>query len=714
MPTPPANQLANESSPYLQQHATNPVDWLPWGDEAFARAKAEDKPVFLSIGYSTCHWCHVMAHESFENAEVAAVMNEHFINVKVDREERPDVDRVYMAFVQASTGGGGWPMSVWMTPERTPFYAGTYYPPDDRWGRPGFVSILQSIAKIWRDDRERVEKQATHSVQVLQQFAGRSWEGDGTLDPALIERAYTVLWESFDEQWGGFGGAPKFPRPAVLHMLWRVHAAARDRGNSELAESAKSLASVTLSKIVAGGIHDHVGGGFHRYSVDAHWHVPHFEKMLYDQGQLVVALVEGYLITGDTTFAHAVRDTLDYVGRDLSAPGGGFYSAEDADSTKPDNPGEHGEGAFYVWSAAELRELLGERDAAMFARHYGVEDGGNAAEGADPHGEFTGLNVLIRRETITETAEAVGESVGKTEAVLKTCCKKLFAAREKRPRPHRDEKVLTAWNGLMVSGYARAAMALSDPDYRQRAEKAAEFMREHMRDSESGELYRTWTNGKLGGKAFAEDYACLIQGLLDLYEATLDWRWIDWATELQRIEDKLFWDEAGGGYFSSSGRDQTVLVRLKDDHDGAEPAASSVSAMNLLRLGRLNGDESAIKLAEKTMRAFVGAADRSAQALPYMMCVLADWLRPSRQVVLAGERGAADFEALRAEVSKRYLPGIVVTSTSSRSEDSKPPWLEEMTSVDGRAAAYVCKDFACQLPVKTAADLAMLLDPEKA
>ncbi len=703
------NRLADESSPYLLQHADNPVNWQPWGDEAFARARAEDKPVFLSIGYSTCHWCHVMAHESFENEELAALLNEHFVSIKLDREERPDVDRVYMTFVQATTGSGGWPMSVWLTPDRLPFYGGTYFPPEDRWGRPGFGTVLRALAKTWREDRDRVLRQGAHAFQVLQQFAGHSVPGRGGLDPSAIGKGLDFFRESFDETWGGFGGAPKFPRPAVLQFLWRAHAM---KGGGD---DARRMAEATLRKMIAGGINDHVGGGFHRYAVDATWHIPHFEKMLYDQGQIVCALVEAWQATGDPVFENSIRDTLAYARRDLASPGGAFYSAEDADSIRPGSDGgERGEGAFYTWRAAELRDILGDQRMAVFGPRYGVEENGNAPEGADPHGEFNGLNTLVERLSLADAAAAARMGAREAEALLAECRAALFAAREKRPRPHRDEKVLTAWNGLMISAFARASAALGDAQLLSPAARAAGFIRERMWNVDTGALLRGHTAGRPGGGGFAEDYAFLAQGLLDLYEASFDTQWLEWAAQLQDAMDRLFFDEDGGGYFSSSGRDPGVLVRMKEDHDGAEPAPGSVAAMNLIRLGRIFGDDQRLDRARRTLEASSGTWERAPQSLPAMLAALADWLRPPCQIVLAGAPGAPDFKALETVVRRRLLPGVILLAIGDDASrawlGSRAPWLNDMRPVDGRAAAYVCDNFACQLPITDPAALEQMLD----
>ena len=715
------NRLENETSPYLLQHADNPVQWYPWGEDAFAKARAEDKPIFLSVGYSTCHWCHVMAHESFENADVAAVINAHFVPIKVDREERPDIDRVYMTFVQATTGQGGWPMSVWLTPDLQPFYGGTYFPPEDRWGRPGFISILNALARIWREDRERVIEQGAHAVQVLRQFGGQSHASTAEAPAAAqqpgtgaLDAAFEHFRASFDAEWGGFGGAPKFPRPAVLTLLARVHASARERGDTARAESAADLLLTTLRHMVEGGMHDQLGGGFHRYSVDRTWHVPHFEKMLYDQAQIAGALLDGYLISGDESLAEAVRRTLDYVTRDLMSPRGGFYSAEDADSRRTQEGDEHGEGAFYIWSADELREALGRERAAVFAIHHGVFEEGNAPEGSDPHGEFAGRNILLGRKTVSGTAAETGLPAERVASLLAESRAILLERRAARPRPHRDQKILAGWNGLMISAFARAAQVLDEPAYAATASRAAEYILHAVWDGIGGMLHRGWCAGRRGGMAFAEDHACLVQAFLDLYEATFEIRWLKWAIDMQDLQDQLFWDAGAGGYFSSSDRDPSVLVRMKEDHDGAEPSPSSLAVLNLTRLGRMMADEARLSRAADTMRAFAGTWERAPQALPLMLAGLSDRLQPHRQVVLAGDRERADFAALARVVRRRFRPGLVTLAADGAEGQRwlarRVPSIKGMVPVDGRAAAYVCQDFACQLPVTDPAQLAALLD----
>ena len=578
-----ANALASEKSPYLLQHARNPVAWHPWGKAAFEKARSEDKPIFLSVGYSTCHWCHVMAHESFEDPAVAAVMNELFINVKVDREERPDVDRVYMTFVQATTGSGGWPMSVWLQPDLKPIAGGTYFPPDDRYGRRGFLSVCRAIAHAWRDEREKVLAQGERIVASLRDYARPApVEARTASDSApglqeTLRAAAAALEAGFDPEWGGFGNAPKFPRPVTLSLLLRI--AARFGWERPEQEELRRMILITLDRMAAGGMHDHLGGGFHRYSVDRFWHVPHFEKMLYDQAQLAVVYLEGYQISGREGYARVARDILAYVRRDLSSPEGGFYCAEDADSLLVHGQPEHAEGAFYVWTSAEIEEALTAEEADAFCKHYDVEAEGNAPEGSDPHGEFTGKNILFQRRPAPENAAAL----------LASARAKLLKVRARRPRPHLDDKIVTAWNGLMISAFARASQVLDNPAYLDDAVRAADFLRRHLYREEDGILLRSYREGPAPVEGFADDYAFLIQALLDLYEAGFDPAHLYWARRLQAKQDELFYDPAEGGYFAVSERDTSVLLRLKEDHDGAEPSANSVSALNLARLSAMTG-----------------------------------------------------------------------------------------------------------------------------
>ena len=705
------NRLAREKSPYLLQHAQNPVDWLPWGEEAFAKARAENKPIFLSIGYSTCHWCHVMAHESFESAAVAEIMNREFVNIKVDREERPDVDRVYMTFVQATTGGGGWPMSVWLTPELKPFVGGTYFPPEDRWGQPGFAKVLERIAGAWKQDREKISEQGTKIIAALEQ----SVAGPGDPGPALggkaLEAAYQQIARSYDAHEGGFSVAPKFPRPVTLNFLTRMHAR---NPSSDSGKHALEMTLFTLRKMAAGGIHDQLGGGFHRYSVDTYWHVPHFEKMLYDQAQLAVAYLDVFQISREPLFEKVARDIFAYVQRDMTAKGGGFFSAEDADSEIPGGAGigdpghsKKAEGAFYVWDKKEIDAVLGPA-APVFNFHYAVKPEGNVPAGGDPHGEFTGKNILIELGNVAATANQFGKDEAEVEELLAESRAKLFECRRKRPRPHLDDKIITAWNGLMISAFARAAQALNEPRYLDAAHNAAVFVSKELYDGSRKVLFRNYREGRGAVEGFADDYAFLIQGLLDLYEASFDVGWLRFATELQEIQDQLFFDKERGGYFSGAGNDPSILLRLKEDNDSAEPAASSVAALNLFRLAQIRNEARWFEQAEKTIDAFAPQIGHFASAMPQMLVALDLALSKPRQIVIAGNRDAAETRALVAEVHRHFVPNKVLLladgGDGQRYLEEKLEALRAMKPIDGKSAAYVCENFTCKAPVT---------DPEK-
>ncbi len=712
------NALVREKSPYLLQHADNPVDWLPWGEAAFARARAEDKPIFLSIGYSTCHWCHVMAHESFENEAIAALLNEHFIAIKVDREERPDVDRVYMTYVQAMTGHGGWPLSAWLTPELKPFYGGTYFPPEDRHGRAGFPAILRAIARGWREERAKLVAEGERAIAALREHAAGKGPQAGSADEtplavaggAAFEQGLDYFIGAFDARHGGFGGAPKFPRAANLNFLFRC--AAIQGVASVAGAEAVGLAVQTLRGMAGGGMHDHVGGGYHRYSVDEAWFVPHFEKMLYDQAQIALNALEARQATGDERYAWMARDIFDYVRRDLTSPAGGFYTAEDADSLVAAGGTEHAEGAFYVWSAAELRTVLGE-DTPLFAAHFGVLEAGNVPPAQDPHGEFPGKNILVQRRALGETAAQFGLTPEQANDRLLAALAKLREVRAKRPRPLLDDKIVTANNGLMISALARGAMVLGEPEHLAAATRAAEFVRRELFDAASGGLFRSWREGRGAAEGFAEDYAYLIQGLLDLYEASFELRWLQWAAQLQAAMDARFWDGERGGYFNSQAGDASIVLRLKEDYDGAEPAPSSVAAMNLLRLETMLHDDGLRQRALDTIGAFRAQWGGTPHAMPEMLCVLGGALEPPRQVVLAGDPAHEDFRVLAAVLHERLGPRRAVLAVTDEVDRAwlaaRAPGLADMRALGGRATAYVCEDFTCQAPVTDPAELRRLL-----
>ncbi len=674
------NALAREKSPYLRQHAHNPVDWLPWGEQAFEKARRRDKPIFLSVGYSTCHWCHVMAHESFENEDVAEVLNRDFVPIKVDREERPDVDRIYMLFVQASTGSGGWPMSVWLTPDLKPFFGGTYFPPDNRYGRPGFVDLLQHLARAWKEDRVRVEDSSANVLDQLRAIAGTS-NVAGEVTRELFESAFWPLRRTFDARWGGFGSAPKFPRPVVLNYLLRHFSLTN---NSEALE----MTAETLRGMARGGMHDHLGGGFHRYSVDERWFVPHFEKMLYDQAQLAVSYLEAFQITSEPVFAGTARDIFGYVLRDLTSSDGAFYSAEDADSPDPENPSHAGEGAFYIWRQSEIEAVLGKPDGELFSKYFGVEPNGNVDQ--DPHGEFTGRNIL--HETGSD-ADFSGERLAAAK-------RRLLEVRAKRPRPHLDNKILTAWNALMISAFAKGYEILGDRVYLDAAISASNFIRRTMRGA-NARLLRRYCEGDAAVPAFLDDYAFFAQAMLDLFEATGAPEYLDEALRVARGNLREFEDQDHGGFFSTAPDQSDLVLRIKDDYDGAEPSGNSVATDLLLRLAHLTADDEFRTRAQRTLESFAPRLKVQPAAAPQMLCAAGRSLVSPEQIVIRHEGPYTEgVSQLVHEQRKRFAPYacvIAISDTSAAGLAQSAPFLASLER-KGRVTIYECRNFACELP----------------
>jgi uncharacterized protein len=703
MPAAAPNRLANEKSPYLLQHALNPVDWYPWGDEAFAKARLEQKPIFLSIGYSTCHWCHVMEHESFEDAAIASLLNTLYVPIKVDREERPDVDRLYMAALNALGHNGGWPMSMFLTPALKPFYGGTYFPPENRHGRAGFPHVLRKIADLWNTERTNIEASAESVVSYLQDVAGAV--GEGSVDAhTCAARCFEEFAGMFDHAEAGFGGAPKFPRPSVFHFLTRYH---HRTGDAE----ALAMTASTLQAMAAGGVYDHVGGGFHRYAVDAAWRVPHFEKMLYDQAQIVLALLDASQITGAPLYAHVARETIDYVLRDLRGPDGEFYSAEDADSPKPDQPDEHGEGAFYTWRQAEIEALLGGT-AQEFVAHYGVEPEGNAP--FDPGHEFTGVNILFRSRSGSDEATVTTGSGNPTGDEFADARRVLLRARSLRLRPLRDDKVLTAWNGMMIGACARAASVLDEPAYREAAIHAAELVLARLFDPQTGVLLRRWRDGEALHRAHLEDHMFLANGLLELHASTGDPEWIAKAITLAERALEIFGDPVGGGLFDTDGTDGRVLVRMKERHDGAEPSGNAIAAAVFVRLAVLTGGEKWRTAAEGIWNGFQPWLERQPSVLPLMTATLQGAAGKSSQLVIVGPHEHEGTRALLREYWSRFLPDtVLITAGEPRYQDALSrlvPFAAGLPMIDGKPTAYLCEEFACRLPVTSAEDLGRLLD----
>jgi len=705
------NRLIHEKSPYLLLHAHNPVDWYPWGEEAFAKAKREKKPIFLSVGYYTCHWCHVMERESYSSPAVAELLNRWFVSIKVDREERPDIDNEYMSFVEATTGSGGWPMNVFLTPDLKPFFGGTYFPPDDRSGQTGLRALLPRIADAWSKQREEITRSADSITQKLQQVVNSGVGGGGPLQAGLLDKTYEQIRQSYDAANGGFGEVPRFPRPVVPNFLLRYWS--RTGKKDALDMVLKNLRSMS-----GGGVHDQIGGGFHRYSTDGRWRVPHFEKMLYDQAQLATLYTEAYQATNDPFYAGVARDTLDFTLREMQSPEGAFYSALDADSPLAKGKAEHGEGVFYVWTEEEIERGLGKETAAVFNFRYGVEAGGNVASAQDIEGWLKGKNVLYESCTIAETAKKFGKTEAQTSELLKDAKQKLFTQRSLRPRPPVDTKIITSWNGLMISALAKASQALDEQKYLKAANRAKVFLQSQLYRPVSGKLKRRYRAGSADLDGYLDDYTFLNQGLLDLYEASFDVRLLSWAEQLQQAQDRLFWDEKLGGYFTTSGQDRSILLRTREAYDSVEPSPNSVAAMNLLRLWQIFDKQAYKDNADKTLAAFAPRLEQMPEAMPYMMSALNFSLAKHRQIVIAGAPGADDTRALLRLVWQRYIPNrVLLLADGAEGQRQLGRWLPLLANVirkQGRATAYICENYVCNLPTTDPPTVARLLDGSQA
>ncbi|OAD00075.1 hypothetical protein MUCCIDRAFT_113528 [Mucor lusitanicus CBS 277.49] len=699
------NRLINEKSPYLLQHAHNPVDWYPWGEEAFNKAKQENKPIFLSVGYSTCHWCHVMEHESFESESVAAIMNQKFVNIKVDREENPGVDKLYMTYVQLTSGQGGWPMSVFLTPDLNPFFGASYFPPEDQYGKPGFKTLLNRIAQLWETDPQKVKASGENMTQQLRSYIqAKPAELTSALDPiAVAAETYHHFENSFDPVYGGFGPAPKFPTPVQLQFLIDYYMYNRQKKTAD-AQKALEMALFTLKKIAAGGIHDHVGSGFHRYSTDKKWHVPHFEKMLYDQAQLLSLYSSAYQITGEAVFAEVTRDIILYVSRDLHHAQGGFYSAEDADSLPLDKSTKKLEGAFCVWEISELQDILGLVNSYVVGVHYGCKEEGNVDPAQDPQNELKRKNVLSESQSIEDTAKAAGMTPTEVHEILNLAKIKLWEYRAKvRPRPHRDEKILTSWNGLMITGLVHAYDAIQDEEIIKLAVEAAEFIYHQLYDPSTHTLLRSYCNGPSDIQGFIDDYCNLIQALLDLYEVTFDERWIEWAFALQEKQNELFYDAEQGGYFNVTVDDTSILVRMKEEQDGAEPSANAVSLRNLVRLASLLEVSAYFNKAQETVSAFRLSLSKFPFAIP---ALVASFMLVSN----AGRPTDPTMSTFKKIVSRVFMPNKLVALAKLEgfiaSKNSVIKQIAEQSqSLVNEPAAYICENFACGLPIYDAEQL---------
>ncbi len=700
------NRLIKEKSPYLLLHAHNPVDWYPWGEEAFAKAQRENKPIFLSVGYFTCHWCHVMERESFSNPEVAALMNSSFVSVKVDREERPDIDRVYMTFVEATTGSGGWPMTVFLTPDLKPFFGATYFAPRDQFGRPGLLTILPKIVEIWKSKQSDVVNSANDITQKLQAQMNAMPASTESLGSSVLDKTYEQIKRSYDSKNAGFGGGQKFPRPVALEFLFRDW-------KRTLRKDSLDMALHTLEAIARGGVHDQLGGGFHRYSTDPEWRVPHFEKMLYDQAQLAISYSEAYQITHGSSYAKTASEILDFTLREMRGPEGAFYSALDADSPLGPGKSKSGEGIFYVWTATEIERTLGPQTAPIFAFRYGVEAAGNVPPQRDIEGWLKGKNVLYQRHSVSETAQKFGLSQTQADSVLAGAQQKLLAVRQARPKSPLDTKVITAWNGLMISALAKASHIMEEPRYLAAAEQVSSFLEKTMYNPATSRLKRRYREGSAQVDGFVEDYAFLIQGLSDLYEASFDLRYLQWARRLQAEQDRLFWDGSNSGYFTS-GTEARVILRTREAYDGAEPSPNSVAAMNLLRLWQYAGDDALKQKADRIFAVFAPQLKETPEGSPYLASALDFGLDKHKQIVIAGDPSQKDTREMLRLVWSRFIPNrILILADGSQAQKelaSLQPIVATMSRKDGKATAYICENFVCKLPTNDLVTVARLLD----
>lgn len=739
------NRLIEEKSPYLLQHAHNPVDWYSWRPEAFAKAEREDKPIFLSIGYSTCHWCHVMEQESFENPEIAKILNDNFISIKVDREDRPDVDSIYMSVVTAMTGSGGWPLNVFLTPDKKPFYGGTYFPPAAKWGAPGLKDVLLSLADAWKNRRKEILESSVAIVEALKGKTLPEKNAALRLSQETLTMAYNEFSRMFDSRHGGFGKSPKFPTAHNLAFLLRYWSRRPDdtsgagtstpppysRGAPEKDKAhALEMTEKTLTEMARGGIYDHIGGGFHRYSTDEQWHIPHFEKMLYDQAIAARSYLEAYQATGKKEYAHLAREIFDYVLRDMRHPQGGFYSAEDADSVDPMDEGRERkddasiilhpssfikkEGAFYIWREDEINQILGGEDGEIFNYYFGVEPSGNAQY--DPHNEFVGKNILYVAHSFEETAKQFGKSPSSVEDSIKRSRQKLFTLRSQRPRPHLDDKILVDWNGLMISSLAFGSRVLEEPRYQEAAVCAAQFILKNLKRPE-GRLLHRYREGESAIAGTIADYAFFIHALLDLYEATFDVVYLKEAKGLAEIMLKFFWDDAQGAFFFTASDAEELILRQKEIYDGAIPSGNSIAALDLIRLGHLTLNGQWEKKAEEIFDVFASEISQRPSAYAQMLIALDFMLGPSREIVIADSPAKTTAPQILKRVYQIFLPNKVVVFRPSSGRELEEvtaviPFVKEQIPLHNQTTVYVCENHVCKLPTNDLKKLEELLKKE--
>ncbi|MEE8605703.1 MAG: thioredoxin domain-containing protein [Candidatus Aminicenantaceae bacterium] len=690
------NKLINETSPYLLLHAHNPVYWYPWGEEALAKAKKENKPIFLSIGYAACHWCHVMERESFENEEIAKILNKHFISIKVDREERPDLDDIYMTAVVAISGSGGWPMTVFLTPDLKPFYGGTYFPPEDKWGRVGFKNLILRLNDFWQNDQSRAKlhQDAETLGQIIEQRTSISLQvdEDAQLNRALLANAARKLEKTFDDKWGGFSSAPKFPPSNAVMFLLRDYFHAGNKLSLE-------MATFTLDKMFEGGMYDHLAGGFHRYSVDHEWLVPHFEKMLYDNAQLAVVYIEAFQVTGNKKYARIAKEIFDYEMTYMTDTSGGIYSTEDADS-------QGKEGIFYLWKRDELDGILGRKEAEILSRYYNVKKLGNFSSHEDYHKRF---NILHIRKDAATVAKELDMTESQLENTLSSIKKKLLDVRDKRVRPGLDDKTITSWNALMISAFARGYQVFADERYLNAAERAAAFIMNKMR-TKDGKLLRTYRAGKSKFYAYLEDYAYAVQSFIDLYEAGFDEHWLFAAEELTEEMIAQFWDEKSSSLFNTGQYQKNLIVRTKSLNDDAIPSPVGVAIDSLLRLGKLLDREEYFKKARRLLKTTHPYMEKSPQGYLTLLINVDSLIYSPKEIAIVGRMDSEDTKTLLKAIHSRFIPNRVIalldpTSTDAAELAKKIPLLSGRELVDGKATAYVCENFTCQLPVTSPEEL---------
>ena len=680
------NHLVQEKSPYLQQHAFNPVEWYPWGEEAFQKAIEEDKPIFLSIGYSTCHWCHVMEHESFEDDEVAQILNKYFVSIKVDREERPDIDHVYMTVCQAITGSGGWPLNLFLTPQRKPFYAGTYFPKTERYGNPGFIAILKQIVNIWDTGKESVIASGEQATKVLQSM--RTSSSGEILTAETLKQAYEQLRGNYDNLYGGFGSAPKFPTPHNYIFLLRWWKRSNDPMPLEMVEK-------TLDRMGRGGMYDQLGGGFHRYSTDEYWLVPHFEKMLYDQALLTVSYLETYQATRKVFYADIARGVLDYVLRDMTSPEGGFFSAEDADS-------EGVEGRFYVWTPDEIIKALGEKDGKIICDYYDISKEGNFEDNS---------NILHADKPIDAFVKLEGITANEFKKLLDSAREKLFQVRAKRIYPHKDDKILTSWNGLMISAFARGAQALDAPQYAHAAVRAADFVLSNLRETD-GALLRCHRLGEAFIPAYLDDYAYFVGSLIDLYETTFKVTYLKASLELNKMMIDNFWDKEDSGFFFGGKKNEPLIAQTKEVYDGALPSGNSMALLNILRLGHITGNPNLLKTADRLISAFGDTINQYPSGYTHFLCGLDFAIGATKDIVIAGEPGRNDTKQILREIGNRFIPRktLIASSSIDKSIEDIAERVKAQTMIDNKATVYVCENNTCKPPATDMREIVKLLE----